>query len=85
MDPPGIKGYCCPENFERLHRCERLAEEKGVPVPQIAMAWIFNQPDLDVYALVSSTSPERMRMNIVASELKLTPRECAWLDLDGER
>ena len=84
MDEPGIKGYCCPENFERLRRCEILSAEKGVPVAQIAMAWIFNQADLDVYALVSSSNAERMRMNIAASELKLSPQECAWLDLETD-
>lgn len=84
VDAPGMKGYGCPANFERLRRCEILAEEKGLTVPQIAMGWIFNQRDLDVYALVACR-PENMAVNIRAGELRLTDEECAWLDLQIER
>lgn len=74
-------GYISDDNFHRLARAEELAAEKGVKVPQIAMAWIMNQP-LDVYAVVGSSNPERMKSNIEASELKLTEAECRWLDLE---
>ena len=84
LDAAGVKGYCCPANFERLRRCEILAKEKGLSVAQIAMAWIFNQKDLDVYALVACR-PENMKTNVEASEIRLTEAECRWLDLEGER
>jgi len=84
VDAPGLKGYGCPENFERLRRCEILAAEKGLTVPQIAMAWIFNQKDLDVYALVACR-PENMKINAAAIEIPLTEEECKWLDLEIER
>ena len=84
MDEPGLKGYACPENFERLRRCEVLAAKKGLTVPQIAMAWIFNQRALDVYALVSTSHPEKMRTNVQAREIALTDEECLWLDLETE-
>ena len=85
MDEPGLKGYAYPENFERLRRCEILAKEKGMTVPQIAMAWIFNQRDLDIYALTAPVERAMMRVNIEASEIKLTDEECQWLDLEIER
>lgn len=84
LEVAAVKGYCCPDNFERLRRCELLAREKGMSVAQIALAWIFNQRDLDVYALVSC-SPTNMALNIRASETKLTEQECKWLDLEAER
>jgi len=84
MDAPALKGYACPENFERLRRCEILAAEKGMTVPQVAMAWIFSQKALDVYALVACR-PENMRVNIAASRTELTEDECRWLDLEIER
>lgn len=84
LEPAAVKGYCCPDNFERLRRCEILAAEKGMTVPQIAMAWIFNQKDLDVYALVSC-SPANMALNIQASETTLSENECKWLNLEIER
>lgn len=84
LEAAAVKGYCCPENFERLRRCELLAKEKGMSVAQIAMAWIFNQKDLDVYALVSC-SPANMALNIAASETTLSEDECKWLDLEIDR
>ncbi|MCC6095277.1 MAG: aldo/keto reductase [Eubacterium sp.] len=83
LDGPAMKGYGCPENFERLARCEILAKEKNVTVPQIAMAWIFRQK-INTFAVVSTSKPERMQANIAAMELPLTPEECAWLDLETE-
>ena len=84
MDAFGVKGYACDANIERLRRCEIMAAQKGLTVPQVAMAWLFNQRALDVYALVSTSRPENMRDNIAASEVALTDAECAWLDLRQE-
>ena len=80
MDEFAQKGYAYPVNFARLKRCEQLAKEKGVSVPEIAMAWIFNQRDLDVYALTGTTRAENLAKNISASEMKLTDEECRWLE-----
>ncbi|MCI6795013.1 MAG: aldo/keto reductase, partial [Lachnospiraceae bacterium] len=52
LDPNAVKGYCYPENFERLARVEKLAASKNRTVPQIALAWVLNQ-DFDVFPLVS--------------------------------
>ena len=81
LDDAGKKGYACEENFERLRRCEELAERKQVNVAQIAMAWIFRQ-DINAFAIVSTKSIERMRENINAYELNLTPEECKYLNLE---
>lgn len=80
LDAPTIKGYGSEENFERLRRCEILAAEKQVTVAQIAMAYIFHQ-DLNVFAVVSASKPERMKENIEALQIQLTKAETAWLDL----
>ena len=82
MDEFGVKGYVCPANFERLRRCESLAAQKGVTVPQLALAWLFNQRSLDVYALVATTRAENMRANAMACDIELTDEECRWLDLE---
>ena len=83
MDKAAMKGYACPENFERLRRCERLAEVKNCSVPQIAMAWIYNQK-MNVFAVVSTTSPKRMEENIAALSISLTETECLYLNLERE-
>lgn len=80
LDTAAMKGYGYPENFERLKRCEELAEAKGVSVPQIAMSWIFRQ-GLNTLAVVSTSNPERMRQNIEALEIGLSEDEVQYLDL----
>ena len=43
------------------------------------MAYIFNQ-QMPVFAIVSTTNPGRMRQNIRAAEMKLSPEEVDWLE-----
>ena len=81
LDEPGIIGYFCESNLARLKRCEFLADQKGVSVAQIAMAWIYNQK-MDVYAISSPVNSEFLKSNIEAMELTLTADEVAWLALD---
>lgn len=72
--------YGSDENFERLRRAEILACEKGVTVPQIALAFIFEQP-IDVYAVVASRTPAEFAANAAALDISLTRAELDWLDL----
>lgn len=81
LDEFAVKGYCCEDNFQRLARTEELCEEKGCTVAQLALAYILCQKELDVFAVCSSTSPERIRDNIRALSVKLTEEELEWLDL----
>lgn len=83
LDPFAMRGYGYPENFERLHRCEVLAKEKGATVPQIAMAWIYSQK-LNCFAVVSTAKAARMQENIDALHISLTPSEIAWLTLERD-
>lgn len=80
LDEFAMKGYAYPQNFERLRRCEELAEKKGKSVSQIAMAWLFGQ-ELDTFAVVSTSKKQRMQENIAAMELALTKAELLYLDL----
>lgn len=80
LDANAQKGYLCEANMERLRRAEILAEEKGVTVSQIAMAYIFRQK-LNTFAIVSTSNASRMEKNVEALSLELTEQECAWLDL----
>lgn len=80
LDEVAMKGYGYPDNFERLRRCEELAQKKHCTVSQIAMAWIYNQ-EVDTFAVVSTSSAKRMGDNIEALHIKLTEAECAYLDL----
>lgn len=83
LDSFAMKGYHTPENFERLRRCEILAKEKHVSVPQIAMSWIFHQ-DLNLFAVVSTSKASRMQENIDALHLVLTEKEIRYLNLETD-
>lgn len=79
LDPFAQKGYLHPCNMERLQRAEILAEKKGCSVAQIAMRYIFANA-MNVFALVSTTNPNRMKENIIAARNPLTEEEAYWLE-----
>lgn len=80
LDAAAMQGYGCPENYERLRRCEELAACKEASVAQIAMAWMYQQ-GLNVFAVVSTSKASRMQDNIDALYLQLTDEELQYLDL----
>ena len=81
LDEPGMIGYFCESNLERLRRCEQLSKKKGVSVAQLAMAWIYNQP-FTVFALSSPVTQKQIEENTAAVDIYLTPDEVKWLDLN---
>lgn len=83
LDSFGVKGFLYPENLERLRRCEILARQKQASVPQVALSWIFRQ-GLNAFAVVSSSSPERLRQNAEALRVEISGEEAAWLNLERD-
>jgi aryl-alcohol dehydrogenase-like predicted oxidoreductase len=80
LDKLCVQSYCYEDNFKRLDRARELAEEKGLTIPQIALAYVLNQP-LNIFALVGCQNGTEFRANVEAMEVRLTPDELAWLDL----
>jgi 1-deoxyxylulose-5-phosphate synthase len=72
--------YVDDENLERLRRAEELAARKGCSATQVALAWVLHQP-FPTYAVIGPRSVAELRECAAATELELTPDECAWLDL----
>lgn len=79
LDRLCVATYCHEANFERLDRARVLAEDRGLSVPQVALAYVLNQP-LAVFALVGCNIAEEFRANAEATEVALTPEEVAWLE-----
>lgn len=75
-----VEAYCYEQNFKRLDRAGELAKEKGLTVPQIALAFNLNQP-LNLFSLIGVIHPDECKANIEALNLKLTQEELDWLDL----
>lgn len=80
LDKLCVESYCYEDNFKRLDRARQLAVEKGLTLPQIALAYVLSQP-LNIFALVGCQSGAEFKANVEASQVKLTPEEIAWLDL----
>ena len=78
-----VRTYANETNFQRLDRAEILASEKGLTAAQVALAYVMNQP-MNVFALVGPHSGEKFRMNVEASEVRLTQEEIAWIDLRSD-
>lgn len=56
-----------------------LARDKGVSLPQLALAYVLNQP-LELYALVGTQSGAEFRVNLEACALELSGDELRWLE-----
>lgn len=78
-----VECYCTEENFKRLDRVRELADEKGLSIPQLALAWVLNQP-MEIFPLVGCLTGDEFKVNVEALDVKLTPEEIAWLDLQSD-
>jgi aryl-alcohol dehydrogenase-like predicted oxidoreductase len=83
IDSACRRAYCYESNFERLDRVNTLAIEKGLSIPQIAMAYILNQP-LNVYAIAGAANRSELESLAKIADVELTPKERAWLNLEIE-
>jgi aryl-alcohol dehydrogenase-like predicted oxidoreductase len=75
-----VRCYCTEENFGRLDRAEALGKEKGLTLPQIALAYVLSYPNLNVFALVGCRTGDEFVENVKASQVKLMPEELAYID-----
>jgi aryl-alcohol dehydrogenase-like predicted oxidoreductase len=83
LDKLCVQAYGYEDNFKRLDRARHLAEEKGLTLPQIALAYVLSQP-LNIFALVGCQSGAEFRSNLEASAVRLSPEEMAWLELKSD-
>ncbi len=80
LDKLCVTSYCYEANFQRLDRVKQVAEENGLSIPQVALAYVLNQP-LDIYALVGCQSGEEFAANIAAMQTRIPAETLDWLDL----
>lgn len=75
--------YDSPANRARRRRAVQLGHELGRSGPQIALAWVMNQPARP-FVLVGPGSVEHLTEVWDASTVTLTPAQLAWLDLGDQ-
>ena len=85
IGPDMARSYYHELNFERLDRVHELAQEKGVSVPQLALAWVIQHSPLDVYPLVGNANAGECSANVKALSIELSEAERDWLNLDSDR
>lgn len=84
LEEHAIRCYVCEENWKRLDRLEQLAAEKGVTVPQLALAYVLTDP-MNMFALVGAQNAAEMEANAAVVTLALSDAERRWLDLKSGR
>ncbi len=75
-----VRVYYSEENWQRLARAREVAKRRNVHPLQVALAWVLNQP-FPTVAIIGPQTTEELESSVVAAELKLTPEEMAYLDL----
>jgi myo-inositol catabolism protein IolS len=77
---PLLKGENLKTNVGVVDRIKaEVADPRGVPMTQIALAWVLRNPVVST-ALVGSRTPQELQNNLAGAELKLTPDEVARID-----
>lgn len=82
-DPDVVRAYDNQASRDRKARAASMAAERGVSTPQIAMAWVLNQP-YPVFALAGLRTTDQVWDTLSALEVDLSPAELYWLE-HGER
>jgi aryl-alcohol dehydrogenase-like predicted oxidoreductase len=83
LDLLAVESYCFEENFQRLDRVKETADRYDASIAQVAMAWVLDGP-MNTFPITGSRTGEEFAANAAALELKLTPQEVAWLDLQTD-
>ncbi|HTX30818.1 MAG TPA: aldo/keto reductase [Solirubrobacteraceae bacterium] len=69
-----------PGNYEKnlaaIRELEAMADEKGIRVTQLALAWLLAQGD-DIVPIPGTRSPERLAENVAAADVELTEDDLA--------
>lgn len=83
QDRTSAESYGTEDNFKRLDRAGELAKARGKTIPQIALAYILNQP-VNVFGLCGARNAAEFAENAAAVSIRLSPEEVAWLDLSSD-
>jgi voltage-dependent potassium channel beta subunit len=67
-----IEDYLTDDILARVRQLKPLAEEAGLTLAQLAVAWTLQNPNVSA-AIVGATRPEQVRENVRASGVRLDP------------
>jgi len=80
-DQFGKKMYSQTAEADRavVNRLHEIAEQRGVPMAQVALAWLLGKPGVTA-PIVGATKPHHLSDAVAALALKLTPEEVTALE-----
>ncbi len=71
--------YYRPEDFTVAERVQKIAKQRGVTGPQIALAWVLSKPYVTA-PIIGATKMDHLEQAIAALDIKLTEAECKELE-----
>jgi aryl-alcohol dehydrogenase-like predicted oxidoreductase len=73
--------YARTEEADRqvVDRLGQLAEQRGIPRAQLALAWLLSKPVI-TSPIVGATKPHHLQDAVAALSVRLTPEEVASLE-----
>lgn len=75
-----IKGrYAQEDNVAIVQRVSEVAEARGLPMAQVALAWLLAKPEVTA-PIIGATKPHHLEDAIAALSVKLTPDEIQQLE-----
>ena len=78
-DTFGHSMYFREEDFAIVERAGEVAKERGVTVPQIALAWLMNKPHISA-PIIGATKMDHLEQAITAVDIHLTEDEVKRLE-----
>jgi aryl-alcohol dehydrogenase-like predicted oxidoreductase len=76
---PRFQGENFQKNLDLVDEVKRLADAKGVPPAQLALAWVLHQGD-DIVPIPGTTNPDHLGENLAALDVRLTDEELNRID-----
>ena len=71
--------YDRQENMTIIQRVNALAEKRGLPMAQVALAWMLSKPAITA-PIVGATKPHHLEDAVAALSVQLTPEEIQHLE-----
>jgi aryl-alcohol dehydrogenase-like predicted oxidoreductase len=63
--------YLCDESLETTEKLRKIADDAGISLAEMALAWVLRLPAISS-ALIGASTPEQVEMNVKAVEIKLS-------------
>jgi aryl-alcohol dehydrogenase-like predicted oxidoreductase len=80
---PRFQGDNLEANIAIVERLDKMAERKGIPAAQLALAWVHSKGD-DVFPIPGTKRRTYLEQNAAAFDVKLTEEEIAELERAAE-